>query len=429
MRVLVIRPAVTRPAAMAWVLASACALLVTAPVLGQTPAAPAGAGTRRSTPSTQAPPKTSPPPRAPARPSFATLSTNAESAREKGLLAEAAELYRQALAIKPDWPEGRWSLGTTLYELDRFEEARDQFRRVLSRHDDNGTAWALKGLCEYRLKNYDTALSDLLKARARGVTGSREVSEVARYHTALLATRTEQFEQALGILSDFGLEGNDSPSIIEAMGLATLRLPLLPDELPGEKREMVMMAGRARYFMAARLGSAATNAFDALVARYPETPNVNYAAGVYLLAEQPEKAVEAFKRELKVFPQNVWARIQIAFALIRTGEYEAARPFAEEAVAVAPTEFVARNALGQVLLETGDTAGAVRELEAGVKLASDSPQMHFALARAYRRAGRTADADKAQAEFTRLDRMVRASRTGEASVGGIDISAAPPRKQ
>ena len=84
---------------------------------------------------------------------------------------------------------------------------------------------------------------------------------------------------------------------------------------------------------------------------------------------------------------------------------------------------------GQVLLETGDTAGAVREFEAGVKLASDSPQMHFALARAYRRAGRTADADKAQAEFTRLDRIVRASRTGEASVGGIDVSAAPPRKQ
>ena len=360
---------------------------------------------------------------------FAAISARADAAREKGLLAEAADLYVDALAIKPAWPEGRWALGTTLYELDRFAEARDQFRRVLARHDDNGTAWALKGLCEFRLKNYDTALADLLKARARGVTGSRDVAEVARYHTALLATRTEQFEQALGILSDFGLEGNDSPSIIEALGIATLRLPLLPEELPGEKREMVMMAGRARYFMAARLGSAATNAFDALVARYPETPNVNYAAGVFLLAEQPEKAVEAFKRELRVYPQNVWARIQIAFALVRTGEFAAARPYAQEAVDQAPTEFVARNALGQVLLETGDAAGAVRELEAGVKLAPDSPQMHFALARAYRRAGRGAEADKAQAEFTRLDRLVRAARTGESSVGGIDTSTGPPRQQ
>jgi hypothetical protein len=52
--------------------------------------------------------------------------------------------------------------------------------------------------------------------------------------------------------------------------------------------------------------------------------------------------------------------------------------------------------------------------------------MHFALARAYRRANRTADADREQAEFTRLDRLVRASRTGAASVGGIDTD---PKRQ
>lgn len=357
------------------------------------------------------------------------LASQAEAARQAGDLEEAVRLYRQALTMKKDWAEGTWSLGTALYELDRFGEARDQFRRVLASHDDNGTAWALKGLCEYRLENYDTALSDLLQARAHGISGSRSVTEVARYHTALLATRTEQYEQALGILSDFGLEGNDSPSIIEAMGIATLRLPVLPAELPGGKRDMVMMAGRARYFMAARLGAAAQNAFEALVARYPETPNVHYAFGVYLLSEQPEAAVEAFKRELKVYPQNVWATVQIAFALIRTGDFEGAKPWAEQAVEQAPTEFVTRNALGQVRLETGDVEGAVRELEAGVRLAPDSPQMHFALARAYRRAGRPADADRAQAEFTRLDRLVRASRTGESSVGGIDIETGPRRKQ
>ena len=32
------------------------------------------------------------------------------------------------------------------------------------------------------------------------------------------------------------------------MGLAVLRMPMLPAELPGTKRELVLMAGRARYF-------------------------------------------------------------------------------------------------------------------------------------------------------------------------------------
>lgn len=369
---------------------------------------------------------TAKPPAAKANPKFDALAAKAAAARDAGQLDEAIDLYRQALALKADWTEGTWSLGTALYELDRFGEARDAFRRVLAKHPENGTLWALKGHCEYKLKNYDAALSDLLQARARGISGNQSVAEVARYHTALLSTRIEQYEQALNILSDFGLEGNDSPRIIEAMGIATLRLPLLPEELPGDKREMVMMAGRARYFMAARLGAAAQNAFEALVQRYPETPGVHYAFGVFLLAEQPDAAVKAFERELRVAPQNVWAKTQIAFALIRKGEYEAAKPWAEQAVAQAPTEFVARNALGQILLETGDVNGAIRELEQGVKLAADSPAMHFALARAYRRAGRNTDADRAQAEFTRLDRLIRGSRTGTSSLGGIDTD--PRRK-
>ena len=360
---------------------------------------------------------------------FEAVAAQADAARQAGRLDEAVGLYEKALALKADWPEGLWSLGTTLYELDRFGEAREAFRRMLAKHPENGTLWALKGHCEYKLKNYDAALSDLLQARARGISGNESVSEVARYHAALLSTRIEQYEQALNILADFGLEGNDAPRIIEAMGIATLRLPLLPEELPGDKREMVMMAGRARYFMAARLGAAAQNAFEALAARYPETPGVHYAFGVFLLAEQPDAAIEELKRELKVAPQNAWAKTQIAFALIRRGDFAEAKPWAEQAVEQAPTEFAARSALGQVLLETGDVAGAIRELEQGVKLAGDNPATHFALARAYRRAGRNADADREQAEFTRLDRLVRGARTGTSSLGGIESDSAATKRK
>ena len=98
---------------------------------------------------------------------------------------------------------------------------------------ENGTAWAFKGLCEFRLKNYDTALSDLTEARTRGVVGSRDVPTSPAITPRSCSPASAQFEQALRILSDFGLEGNDSPGIIEAMGLAMLRMPMLPDDLPG----------------------------------------------------------------------------------------------------------------------------------------------------------------------------------------------------
>jgi tetratricopeptide (TPR) repeat protein len=394
--------------------------------------APAGAAAQSAAPARPAAPKPAAPaprqPAAAAKPAagrFDALVAEAAQAREAKQFDRAIELYRQALAIRPSWVEGQWNLGTTLYEVERFGEARDAFRRVVGADPQNGTAWAFKGLCEFQLKNYDTAFSDLTEARTRGVVGGRSMADVARYHSAILLTRRGQFDQALQILSDFGLEGNDSPGIIEATGLAVLRMPMLPADLPGTRRELVLMAGRARYYQSARMMSGAQSAFELLVSRYPDTPNVHYAYGVFLLGEQPERAIELFQRELKVSPQNVYAKLQIAFAHVRRGEYQEALPWAKQAVDEAPTEFVARTALGQALLETDDVEGAIRELEVGVKLAPDSPIMHFTLARAYRRAGRPADAERAQDEFARLNRRIREAQTGTASVGGIPIDTPP----
>jgi tetratricopeptide (TPR) repeat protein len=394
-------------------------------LIGSASVASAQATAPAKPPARSRPAATKPAPAAatPEPPGFVPLVKQAESARAANDLDQAVTLYKRALALKADWIEGWWGLGTACYDLDRYAEANEAFRRVLAKDDSDGITWVFKGLTSFKLKRYDEALSELTQARRRGVSASRDISEAARYHTALLLTRNEDYEQALAVLSDFGLEGNDSPRIIEAMGLATLRMPILPDDLPGTRRELVMMAGRAQYFMAARLLQASQNAFETLATRYPDTPNVNYAYGVMLAGEQPEQAIERFKRELKVSPTHVLAKIQIAFAYIKRSEFAEAKPWAEQAVQEAPTQFIAHNALGQVLLATGDVDGAVRALENAVKLAPDSPAMHFALARAYRAASRGADADREQAEFTRLDRLVRQQRTGENSVGGM----APPK--
>ena len=90
-----------------------------------------------------------------------------------------------------------------------------------------------------------------------------DLGGVARYHAAILMTRIEQYEQALETLGEFAAEGNDNPRVIEAMGIATLRMPMLPTEVPPDRREMVLMAGRASYMMATRNTAAADKAFEA----------------------------------------------------------------------------------------------------------------------------------------------------------------------
>ena len=348
---------------------------------------------------------------------FERIVKEATEARQAENWDRAVELYRQAVKLRPDYVEGYWYQGTSLYSLDEFEGCREAFRRVTRATPKNGAAYAFLGLCDYGLKEYDRALQNLLKARNLGI-GDKELGGVARYHAAIVMSRIEEFEQALETLGEFASEGNDNPRVIEAMGIATLRLPLLPIELPPDRREMVLMAGRASYLMATRMTAASGAAFEALLARYPDTPNIHYAYGVYLLIEQQDKAIEHFKRELEIQPGHAASLLQIAFEYLRRGDAASALPWARQVVEVAPTQFASQKALGDALVETGDVEAGIAHLEAGVKLAPDSPGLRFSLAKAYQRAGRTEDAARERAEFTKLDRLVRTNRLGSQSVGG-----------
>jgi tetratricopeptide (TPR) repeat protein len=349
---------------------------------------------------------------------FDRLLEAATEARKAQRWEEAVALYGKVVKLKPAYVEGYWYQGTAYYSLDDFPNCRDTFRKVLRLAPKNGAAFAFLGLCEFGVKEYDKSLQHLLESRILGVGDAPELGSVARYHAAVLMTRLEQFEQALETLGEFAAEGDDNPRVIEAMGLATLRMPFLPVEAPPDRREMILMAGRASYLMATRNTAASGRAFEALAARYPETPNVHYAYGVFLLQEEPDKALNEFKRELELQPDHPWSLMQIAYEYLKRGDAQAALPWAQKSVAMAPNAFPAHKALGQALLETGDIDGAIKELMIGLKLAPDSPGLHFTLARAYQRAGRTEDATRERDEFTRLDKLARTMRAGAQSVGG-----------
>ena len=383
--------------------------------------ASAFAGAQAPKPAAPRSARPAPPPGARANPAsqFDKLVAEATEARKAEKWDEAIALYAKAVKLKPSYVEGYWYQGTAYYTLQKYPECRDRFTDVVRLAPKNGAAFAFLGLCEYGLKEYDKALPHLLQSRALGVGDTGDLASVARYHAAAIMIRIGEFEQALQTLGEFANIGDDNPHVIEAMGVATLRIPIFPEELPAERRQMVIMAGRASYQMATRNTVAAGKSFDALVLRYPETPNVHYANGVYLSSEQPDKAIDEFKRELELQPGHPQALMQIAFEYLNRGDAPQALSWAKQAVAAAPDDFAARKVLGQALLDTGDVDGAIAELQAGIKLAPESPGLHFTLARAYQKAGRLEEANKERDEFTRLDRLARTTRSGAQSVGGV----------
>ncbi len=343
----------------------------------------------------------------------------AAEAKKAGRLDEAIAHYQKALHANPSWIEGRWELGSILYDLDRYEEARPAIRSVLAAEPKNAVALALLGLCDFQLEDYDRAMSHLESARKLGLPVG-EVSSVADFHIALLLTRAGKFEGAYQILRVFARLGQDTPAIVEAIGLAQLRFPYLPGEAPPDKHEMIVMAGRAGYLMAqGRRSLAARGAFEELVSRYPAEPNVHYAYGTCILPEDPDAAIAEYERELKTSPNHYLAMLRIAVEQLKRSNPQAALPYAQKARELAPDFFASRLVLGRVFLEMGDLERATAELEKATQIAPESPDAYFSLGRAYQKVGREADAKRVRARFLVLEKEQLKRTKGADSVGGI----------
>jgi len=354
--------------------------------------------------------------------SFEELKTRAEAALEGDRIPEAIRLYAHATKLQPGWSEGWWHLGTLLFDAQRFAEARDAFAHFVSAEKKQpGPGFGMLGLSEFQLANYAKALEALETSLKLGVgTDLAFVGEVL-LHDGILNAHMGNPELAVKRLTlsanQIAAANGDAPKdavfadvkLLDAFGIAALRMPNLPADLTEEQIPLVRAAGRAQALIALQDRVSAETELKQLVALYPSKPGVNYMYGVFLLKEHPSLSVDAFRREIEVSPSDAAPRIQLALEFLRTGDYQEGLNYAKQAVELAPNNFVARVACGRLWQETGKTDRALQELQAAVKLAPGSPDAHFALSRALWKAGRKSEAERERAEFERLKAVVDAA--------------------
>ena len=337
---------------------------------------------------------------------FEQLSKQAAEARDQNRLEDASRLYRQALRLRPGWSQGWWFLGTLMYDQDRYAECADAFTRMIALKPAMGPGEALLGLCEFNLKRYEPALRHLFHAGRTGFGPDPQLRQVAIYHIALALIVMRDYERALEQLTILVRTSEANDKVRLAAGIAALRRPLLPDQIAEADRDLVARLGEAEVAELERRPSDAARAFETVLAAYPKAAGVHYAYGSFLLDSDPDKALVVLKQELEISPSHVPALVAIAGEYLKRDDAASARPYAEKAAFTAPGDFAARTAYGRALLGANDLPGAIRELEAAVRLAPDSPHARFALAEAYLRAGRKEDAERERKEFARLRKLI-----------------------
>lgn len=363
---------------------------------------------------------------------FDKLSSVAAAAEAAGNTEAAIQSYRQALQARPEWDVGHWNLAMLYYKTGHYPEAVATLKEWVVRKPDDGTAWAVMGLSEFEVQDYSNALVHLQRGQDLGAGGSADSVQLAKYCLAVLLTRDGRFEEATELLAPVAGSGILAKETVFVLGMAMLRVPLLPNEVVPAKTAVLQEAGAIALLLQNSKYDDAFQKFKELLKQYPSTPYLHYAYGTGLIAlSQYGEAETQMREELKISPASELPYVRLASVALRQRRPGDALPNAQHAVQLAASSAEAHYLLGRSYLELGQQENAVHELEQASKLAPGSPEVHFNLAKAYAKAKLPERAEQERAIFIRLNALAeqQRSRTRTQSYAGPhdseDVSVTP----
>ena len=132
-----------------------------------------------------------------------------------------------------------------------------------------------------------------------------------------------------------------------------------------------------------------------LLQRSPNQEGIHYRIGGLLMSSQTGSDLDAkreFTEELRLNPRNASAEFYLGELSLQANDVTQAIRHYRRATEIYPGFAEAFARLGRALLDSGDTPGSIGQLEKAASLAPNDPATHLALATAYQRSSRRADA-------------------------------------
>lgn len=352
---------------------------------------------------------------------FEDLSQRASSASNSGDTPAAIVAYQQALTLRPDWYEGRWSLAMLQFSSHDYAGAIPTLKRCIEFKPDFGTAWAMLGLAEYEQHDFANALIHLQRGQDLGFGGSPESIQLARYRLGILLNRAGEFDRASDILGSVAESGPLLNDVQFALGMSLLRVSAMPDETTPSQHDLFQTAGLIALKLQKSRYDDAFASFAILIRDYPNVPFLHYAAGTaHAALSEYDQAEAEYRKELPISPKSELPSAKLASLFLRQHRSADAIPWARRAVELNAASAEARYLLGRSELETGDIENAVRDLELAEKMAPSSPEVHFNLAKAYAKTRQPEKAEAQRAIFAQLNAVIeeRRSSHGLQTYGG-----------
>jgi tetratricopeptide (TPR) repeat protein len=315
----------------------------------------------------------------------------------------AIPLLRKIVSIDTKNLNARANLGVLLFFQNGFAEAVPNLRAALKSQPDLWKIEALLGIAEKRTGDPANARDDL--ERAFPHLDEQKIRIEAGLELIELESAAAQFEKALSVAVKLEELAPQDPQILMA-GYQIARQAMYQSLLnmtavaPESAQMHMMMAGEM-----ARQGNHAESIahFRTALRLNPALPGAHFELAEQLrTSPDPElnkQAENEYKAALRVNPYDEFSWRELGGIMTAQGDFKGAEEDYGKALALQPKDSDAKTGLAIALISLDRTAEAITLLETAVKDDPTNMVAHFRLSGLYRRAGRTADADREMEAF------------------------------
>lgn len=306
----------------------------------------------------------------------------AESARSAGNLSQAAKDYKLFLVNALDL------LGNNFSDVGAYKNADASFDESLKLDPANLNV-QLDSIRE------SSAEGDLPKANRLATDAVRDAPHDSAAHLALGRVflqmhdnlhAKQQFEAAVAL----------DPNYVDGLGLARSDLAL--KDPPGAK--VIFQEMRKGFGDSAQLHldfglayaetgytDAAIQQFKIAIAKNHRLPSAHYSLGAAYLQSMGQidfsLAEAEFKKELQISPNDFLSYSQLGYIALSQHHFQAAEKYLSRAAALNPTDPDVFLSLGQLYVETKQSAKAEAALRESISLTRDLSRNHYQVQRAH----------------------------------------------
>jgi tetratricopeptide (TPR) repeat protein len=291
---------------------------------------------------------------------------------QQGNFQDGLEKFTAAAEWKPDLPGLDRNRGIVHFRLSQFDKAIAPLDRQLKTAPADELVRRMLGVSLYLSKNYRQAAATLAPIEAK-LTADAELA----YFYGISLVQSDKHQDAGALFSRL-VEQNQANAQARFYGA----------------QGFIFLGNYER----------ALQEFRAVSALDPRMLQVHYNAGQALIRlNRLDEAENEFRRELALNSADETAKYHLAFTLLeRKIKTEEAMDLLNDAIAARPDYADALYQLGKAFLEKGELEKAIDHLERAARSDAKKDYTHYQLSIAYRRASRTADADRALKVYREL---------------------------